>query len=116
MTTPTQAMPVQYGTAESADFEAMTWTFRMPEGFKVAAGSFAILPAIEYQSISVSDFAGQSGQAHLGALVDELRAANAALTEALKEIAGTEWVDAALNPQLLIQIARTALASVEVPK
>jgi hypothetical protein len=42
-----------------------------------------------------------------------LRAANAALTEALKEIAGTEWVDAALNPQLLIQIARTALASVE---
>jgi hypothetical protein len=38
------AMPVQFGSAESADFEQMTWTFQMSKGFKVAAGEFAILP------------------------------------------------------------------------
>jgi hypothetical protein len=34
----------QEAEADSADFEAGTWTFRMPEGFRVAAGRFLITP------------------------------------------------------------------------
>jgi ribosomal protein L37AE/L43A len=144
MTTPTRAMPVQYGTAESADFEAMTWTFRMPEGFKVAAGNFAILPRIEYDistSLPRSDFyALQDDNARL-------RAANAALTEVLKgalyeydgnvcthesthrggaiwticDWCGAKWADDEggfvpyTDPPRIVA-ARAALASVEAPK
>jgi hypothetical protein len=121
-----RAVQVQYGTAESADFEAMTWTFRMPEGFKVAAGDFAILPRIEYDistSLPRSDFyALQDDNARL-------RAANAALTEALRGLVvmlpadaperdGNERIPASFVAITWreLRAARAALASVEVPK
>lgn len=35
---------VQYGTSVTANFSENTWTFEMPEDFKMTAGEFAILP------------------------------------------------------------------------
>lgn len=34
----------QIGVSDEADFERMTWTFRMPEGYRVWPGRFAIRP------------------------------------------------------------------------
>lgn len=45
-------MPIlktQFGTAESADFEHLTWTFKMPENYEVSAGEFAIVPREKYE-------------------------------------------------------------------
>ncbi len=39
---------VQFGTADSADFEANTWTFEMDGDYQVHAGRFAILSESEY--------------------------------------------------------------------
>ena len=35
---------VQYGISFEADFDAKTWTFQMPNNYKVWAGTFAIIP------------------------------------------------------------------------
>lgn len=44
-------LPAQYGSAESADFEANTWTFEMEAGYKIAAGPFAIVPRASYDKL-----------------------------------------------------------------
>lgn len=38
----------QFGKSVTGDFEEMTWTFEMPEDFKLAAGEFAIVPKDKY--------------------------------------------------------------------
>lgn len=51
----TPALPwVQYGEAESADFEMGTWTFSMLGDWRVAAGDFAILPTTHYAALAAS--------------------------------------------------------------
>jgi len=42
-----------------------------------------------------------------------LHSVNAELLEALRLIADTEWVDAALDPQLVVRVARAAIARAE---
>lgn len=42
---------VQFATADSADFEANTWTFEMEGNYRVAAGRYAILPEQEYKRL-----------------------------------------------------------------
>jgi hypothetical protein len=49
--TMSKPLPVQFGTADSADFEAMTWTFQMPEGYRVFAGPVAIVPIETYREL-----------------------------------------------------------------
>jgi hypothetical protein len=44
-------MPVQFGTSDSANFEDMTWTFQMPEGYRVYAGQVAIVPADTFRAL-----------------------------------------------------------------
>ena len=39
---------VQFGTADSADFEKNTWTFQMDGNYGVQGGRFAIMPEHEY--------------------------------------------------------------------
>jgi hypothetical protein len=41
-------LKAQFGTAVTADFEELTWTFEMPETFEVSAGEFAIVPKHKY--------------------------------------------------------------------
>lgn len=41
----------QIGTSVAADFEESTWTFEMPEGFSMSAGTFAILPVDKYNAL-----------------------------------------------------------------
>lgn len=41
--------PVQFGKSRMADFEEDTWTFDMPEDFKIIAGEFALLPKTNYE-------------------------------------------------------------------
>lgn len=41
----------QFGESLMADFEENTWTFELPEGFKVKAGSFAIVPEDQYEKL-----------------------------------------------------------------
>ena len=48
--------------------------------------------------------------------VEKLEAQRDALLEALKDIAGTDPVDAALDPQRAVRIARAAIAAVEGEK
>jgi len=38
-----KTIKTQLGVSESADFEENTWTFKMPERYKVAAGLFQIV-------------------------------------------------------------------------
>jgi len=45
-----------------------------------------------------------------------LHAVNAELLEALRLIAETEWVDAALDPQRAVRVARAAIAKAEEVK
>jgi hypothetical protein len=40
----------QIGTAITADFHENTWTFKMPSGFSVAAGKYAIVPKENYNA------------------------------------------------------------------
>lgn len=42
----------QFGISATCDFVENTWTFEMPEGFKVSAGEFAIIPKSEYDLIN----------------------------------------------------------------
>jgi len=46
-------MGTQIGTADQADFEEGTWTFKMPDGFKVRAGEFAIVDKQNYYEAMV---------------------------------------------------------------
>jgi len=39
---------VQFAESLTADFEENTWTFEMPEDFRVTAGKFAIVPIEQY--------------------------------------------------------------------
>lgn len=39
---------VQFGTSATGDFELSTWTFEMPEDFKIWAGEFVIIPKEDY--------------------------------------------------------------------
>ena len=41
----------QFGTAYGADFEENTWTFLMPNDFKVWAGEFAIVDKTIYEKM-----------------------------------------------------------------
>tara|TARA_B100000378_G_scaffold70854_1_gene54059 strand:+ start:61 stop:228 length:168 start_codon:yes stop_codon:yes gene_type:complete len=38
---------IQFGKSLIGDFEESTWTFKMPEDFKLTAGRFAIIPEKE---------------------------------------------------------------------
>ena len=42
---------VQFRESLIGDFEESTWTFRMPEDFKLTAGKFAIVPEKEYEKL-----------------------------------------------------------------
>lgn len=42
---------VQFGIADSADFEVKTWTFEMEDEYRVAAGKYAILTEHEYNRL-----------------------------------------------------------------
>ncbi len=42
---------VQFGTADSADFEQNTWTFTMDGNYRVQAGRFAILTESEFHRL-----------------------------------------------------------------
>ncbi|MBU0703809.1 MAG: hypothetical protein KKC18_08070 [Chloroflexi bacterium] len=42
---------MQYGTADSADFEKNTWTFQMDGNYRVHAGRFAILTESEFHRL-----------------------------------------------------------------
>ena len=44
-------LPVQFGSADSANFELSTWTFEMEAGYRVAAGPFAILPRDQFEAL-----------------------------------------------------------------
>jgi hypothetical protein len=46
-----KTVATQFGTAASADFEERTWTFEMPENFKVWAGEFAIVDKMVYDEL-----------------------------------------------------------------
>jgi len=46
-----QEPKVQYGTADSADFEKNTWTFQMDGNCRVQAGRFAILTENEFHRL-----------------------------------------------------------------
>jgi hypothetical protein len=46
-----ETVSTQFGTAATADFEEMTWTFQMPENFKVWAGEFAIVDKKVYDQL-----------------------------------------------------------------
>ena len=41
----------QFGTAHSADFEENTWTFLMPDNYKIWAGQFAIVDKPVYDAM-----------------------------------------------------------------
>lgn len=47
-------LKTQFGTALTADFQENTWTFLMPDNFKVSAGEFAILPKDKYNELLVA--------------------------------------------------------------
>lgn len=42
-------LKTQFGTAVTADFDQLTWTFEMSDDYKVPAGEFAILPREKYE-------------------------------------------------------------------
>lgn len=41
-------MKTQFGISSVSDFSKRTWTFKMPEIFRVSAGEFAIVPLKEW--------------------------------------------------------------------
>ena len=43
-------LKTQIGDSLTGDFEENTWTFEMPETFKVTAGEFAIIPKEKYNT------------------------------------------------------------------
>ena len=44
-------LKTQFGTAITADFEELTWTFEMPKEYEVSAGKFAIVPKEKYDKL-----------------------------------------------------------------
>ena len=46
-----KTVSTQIGTALTADFEENTWTFLMPENYKVWAGKFAIVDKPVYDEL-----------------------------------------------------------------
>lgn len=42
---------IQFGKSLIGDFEESTWTFKMPEDFKISAGKFAIVPEKEFKAL-----------------------------------------------------------------
>ena len=44
-------LKTQFGTAVTADFEELTWTFEMPKEYEVSAGEFAIVPKEKYDKL-----------------------------------------------------------------
>lgn len=44
-------LKTQIGNSLTGDFEKSTWTFEMPEKFKLIAGEFAILPKDKYNRL-----------------------------------------------------------------
>ena len=46
-----QEPKVQFGEADSADFEKMTWTFTMSGNYKVQGGRHAIMTESEYRRL-----------------------------------------------------------------
>lgn len=44
-------MKPQFGESLLADFEENTWTFEMPEDFKVISGNFAIIKTESYNEL-----------------------------------------------------------------
>jgi len=47
-------LPLQRGTSQTADFEENTWTFEMPEKFRVTAGRFVIIPEEKFEAFARS--------------------------------------------------------------
>jgi hypothetical protein len=54
-----KTIKTQLGISAAADFEALTWTFQMPEKYSVVAGEFAIVDKILYDQLmqTVEDLA-----------------------------------------------------------
>lgn len=46
-----QEPKVQFGTADSADFEKLTWTFTMDGNYRVQGGRHAIMTESEYRRL-----------------------------------------------------------------
>ena len=46
-----QEPKVQYGTAESADFEKLIWTFTMDDNYRVQGGRHVIMTECEYRRL-----------------------------------------------------------------
>lgn len=44
----------QIGIAHSADFEENTWTFLMPDNYRIAAGTFAIVDKKVYDEMMIA--------------------------------------------------------------
>lgn len=44
-------LETQFGVSVTADFQDGTWTFEMPDGFKITAGEFAIVPKKKYDEL-----------------------------------------------------------------
>lgn len=42
-------LPLQRGTSQISDFDENTWTFEMPETFRVTAGRFVIIPEDKFE-------------------------------------------------------------------
>lgn len=61
---------VQFGTADSADFESGTWTFQMEGGYRVTAGRHAIMPAHEYERLVTAQDAKTGSDAPAKVLVE----------------------------------------------
>lgn len=80
---PTKPLGVQFGAADSADFELGTWTFDMKgsENWQVTAGEFAIMPKDHYRAN------------------EALEAENAKLRDALADKVSAETLLTELNMQ-----------------
>lgn len=49
-----KTIPTQFGQSATCDFEDLTWTFQMPETFRVVSGDFAIVDKILYDQLMQS--------------------------------------------------------------
>lgn len=49
-----KTIPTQFGKSATADFEDLTWTFQMPEKYRVVSGEFAIVDKILYDQLMQS--------------------------------------------------------------
>lgn len=45
------AMSIQFGESVTGDFSENTWTFKMPKGYSIASGKYAIVPLSQYQIV-----------------------------------------------------------------